>query len=151
MVQHGVAEHEVEALIGERQALGVDLLGLHLETEPLGVRAQRREHARRDVGARRFGDHPGAQQVEREVAGAGADLERACPAVGVVPDGLVDLDEHLLATDLAEVDSPLGVVVIRGYVVVARVDVADLLCAQGWWHGGAPYTRAPCSCLLAMA
>ena len=151
MVQHGVAEHEVEALVGKRQALGVDLFGPHLEAEPLGIRAQRREHPRRDVGARRLGDHPGAQQVEREVAGAGADLERARPAVGVVPDGLADLDEHLLAPDLAEVDSPLGVVVIRGHVVVARVDVADLLCAQGWWHGGAPYTRAPCSCLPAMA
>ena len=38
---------------------------------------QRREHARRDVGARRLADQPGAQQVQREVAGAGADLQRA--------------------------------------------------------------------------
>ena len=36
-------------------------------------------------------------------------------------------------------------------VVVAGVDVADLLGAQGGGHGAAPYTRAPCPCPAACA
>ena len=106
---------------------------------------ERREHARRDVAAGRLADQPGAQQVQREVAGPGADLQRAREAGRAArAERLAHLREHLLAADLAEVDAPLGVVVIGRHVVVARVDVADLLGAQGWRHGAAPYTRAPC-------
>ena len=130
-MQDRVPEHEIEARVGKRQPLGVDLLGLYLQAELLGVRAQRGEHARRDVGARGLADQPGAKQVQREVAGARADLQGARPAVGPVADRLVDLREHLLATHLAEVDAPLGVVVARRHVVVTGVHVADLFGAQG--------------------
>ena len=79
---------------------------------------------------------PGAQQVQREVAGACADLQRARrSASGRAPERLAHLREHLLAAELAEVDAPLGVVVAGRDVVVARVDVADLLGAQSGRHG----------------
>ena len=64
---------------------------------------------------------------------------------GLVAERLAHLRQHLLAPELAEVDAPLGVVVVGRHVVVARVDVADLLGGQSGWHGAAPYTRAPCS------
>ncbi len=102
------------------------------------------EHARRDVAAGRLADQPGAQQVEREVAGARADLERAREVSGLPAERLAQLRDDLLAADLAEVDAPLGVVVVGRDVVVARVRVADLLGAEGGRHGAAPYTRAPC-------
>ena len=76
VVEDGVSEDEVEALVGERQALGLGADRLDLESQPLGRRAQRRQHPGRDVGCRRALDRPELQQVEREVAGAGADLER---------------------------------------------------------------------------
>ena len=81
VMQHRVAEHEVEALIGERQIGGVGLLGSHaLEPEALGVGVERRHHSRRDVGAGRILDDAGLKQVEAEVARAGADLERTLKA-----------------------------------------------------------------------
>ena len=97
------------------------------QAQALGVGRERREHARRDVAAGGLLDQAGAQQVEREVAGSRADLERARVVAGRAAECLAHLREHLLAADLAEVDAPLGVVVVGRDVVVARVDVADLL------------------------
>ena len=76
-------------------------------------------------------------QVEREVAGAGADLQRAGERAGVAAEQLLDLAEHLRAPDLAEVDAPLGVVVGRRDVVVAAVDVEDLVGGVGRGHARA--------------
>ena len=100
MVQDGVAEDEVEALVVERQPLGVGGDGLDLEAE----RARRCarsvvEHPRRDVGGGRVArSTPELQQVEREVAGARADLERVAEAVGrSPPSALRSLPQHLRA------------------------------------------------------
>ena len=69
---------------------------------------------------------PGAQQVEREVAGAGADLERARrSAAGSCAERLAELAGDLRLADVAVVDAPLRVVVLGGEVVVADVGVAD--------------------------
>ena len=83
-------------------------------------------------------DHAGAQEVQREVAGPGADLQRAVEARRRAAERLAHLAEHLRAADLAEVDAPLGVVVGGRDVVVAGVDVADGL--VGW--RGRPWARA---------
>ena len=80
-------------------------------------------------------DHAVLHQVQREVAGAGADLERARERAGLVAEQLAHLPEHLLAADLAERDAPLGVVVARRHVVVAAVDVEDLVGSGGSGHG----------------
>ena len=56
----------------------------------------RLEHAGRDVGGHGLADHAGAQQVEREVAGAGADLERALVVRRArAPSALRELADHL--------------------------------------------------------
>ena len=89
------------------------------------------EHPRRDVAAGGVLDQPAEQQVEREVAGPRADLERARDsAPRLAAERLAELREDLALAELAEVDAPLGVVVVRGNVVVARVRVADL--ARRW-------------------
>ena len=60
VVQHGVAEHEVEAPVREGQALGVGGLGLHLAARTPRVVLEDRQHARRDVAAGGLCDHAGA-------------------------------------------------------------------------------------------
>src|SRR6185437_16084574 len=97
----------------------------------------------RDVAASRLADQPRTQQVECEVPGARADLQRAVPAGRLGAESLADLCQHLRTAHRAEVDAPLVVVVVRRHVVVTRVRVADLLGAQRRRHERAPYTRAP--------
>src|SRR5206468_1344960 len=81
-------------------------------------------------------------QVQGEVARPGADLERALVAlVKLRADQLAQLAEHLRLADLAEVDSPLGVIARGRDVVVARVDVADLIGSPQSLHGDG---RLPC-------
>ena len=50
---------------------------------------------------------------------------------------LDQLQPHLPLPDLAEVDAPLGVVLVGGRVVVAGVDVLDVVMGGGGggWHG----------------
>ena len=112
MVKHRVAEHQVEALVGERQRLGVGAGRTHVEPQPLRVAAQVATipgEMSVQVASR---DDPGQQQIEAEVTGAGADLERALVAVVELrAEHLAQLAEHLGPADLAEVDAPLGVVV----------------------------------------
>ena len=135
VVEHGMAEDEVEARVLERQRGGVARRGLDLQAEARGVRPQRVEHPRRDIRADARADHAVLHQVEREVARAGADLERARERPRPPPEQLLDLAEHLRAADRAEVDAPLRVVAAGRHVVVAAVDVEDLL---RWrpWRGG---------------
>ena len=140
-----MAEHEVEALIRERQRLGVGAGGADVEPQPLRVAAQGRDHAGRDVRAGRVGDHSSLQQVEAEVAGPGADLER--PVIAVVElrtEQLAQLAEHLRPADLAEVDAPLRVIGLRGDIVVPRVRVSDLIRAAQCLHGVRHITLSPC-------
>ena len=127
MVQHGVTEHEVEALVLERQLRRVAGRGLDLQPELGRVVLERLQHAGRDVGAGRLADHAGLQQVQAEVARPGADLERARERPGRRAEQLRELAEHLLVADLAERDAPLGVVAAGRHVVVATVDVQDLV------------------------
>ena len=121
---------------------------LTFEPEPPRVGVQRRDHPGRDVGAGGVRDDPGLEQVEAEVAGAGADLERAVVAlVELGAEQLAELAEHLALADLAEVDPPLGVVRLGRDVVVARVDVADLVgCCAPPPYGA---RRLPCRASMA--
>jgi hypothetical protein len=131
VVEHRVSEHEVEASGSERERLGVGAKALDGQPETLGVRGQRPHHPRRDVGARGIVDDPGSEQVEAEIAGAGADLERARePPIERGAEQLAQLADHLALADLPEVDPPFRVVARRGHVVIARVDVADLIRAS---------------------
>ena len=76
---------------------------------------------------------PELEQVEREVAGAGADLQRVAEAARPAspPSALRSFSRDLVLADRAEVDSPLGVVLVGGGVVVAGVDVLDVLGGGG--------------------
>ncbi len=134
MVEHRVPQHQIEAPIGEGQALGVGGHRAHIEPKALGVGAQSIQHPRRDVVAGRLLDHARAEQVEREVPRSRADLQRARVGPRMRTQDLAHLGDDLIVAELAEVDPPLGVVVIGCDVVVARVDVADLLGAQDWRH-----------------
>ena len=129
---------------------------LDLEAELARALARERaEHPGRDVGARRLADHAGAQQVQGEVARAGADLQRAVvAAVGSRRAALRSFAEHLLVADLAEVDAPLGVVVAGRHVVVARVRRRGSRSALGRRHGRTICARArtsPCRRSLPVA
>ena len=130
VMQDGVAEHEVERLVVERQLGGVAGDGLDVQAEPLRIALERGQHPRADVGARGRAHHAGLQQVEREVAGARADLQRAAERPGSRAEQLGELAEHLAVPDLAERDPPLGVIGLGRHVVVAAVDVR-ISCSVG--------------------
>ena len=71
-----------------------------VEPERVGGRRQPLQHPRRDVGRGQPLDHPELDQVEREVAGAGADLQRVAEALPVEPAERLDqLQPHLLLAD----------------------------------------------------
>jgi len=78
---------------------------------------------------------PGAQQVEREVPGARADLERARERAAVSAECLAHLPEYLLDSALVVRDSPLRVVIRSGDVVVAGVHILDVVVTEAG-HGG---------------
>ena len=79
---------------------------------------------------------PSCIRLSAEVPGARADLQRARERAGPRAEQLLDLAEHLGAPDVAEVDAPLGVVVGRRDVVVAAVDVEDLVRCVRRRHAG---------------
>ena len=141
VVQHRVAEDEVEGLVGERQRA-------RLRRDRLDLEARAARRWPRSVSsipgemsvARGVVDHARLQQVQGEVAGARADLQRAAEAAAVLAERLSQLAEHLRLADLAEVDAPLGVVAGGRAVVVAGVDVADLLRGVGAGHAQAERT-----------
>ena len=127
VVQDRVPENEVEAAIRERKRLGLRDNGRHLEPELLGAGSEPLEHPGRDVGRGRALDQPELQQVEREVPGAGPDLERIRErSRGLAAERLDQLRAHLALADLAVVDAPLGVVGRRRRIVIPRVRVLDL-------------------------
>ena len=123
-MEHRVAEDEVEGVVGERQLGRLAADGLHLDPQLLRRGGEGREHAGGDVGRDRTLEHARLEQVEREVAGAGPDLEPA-PEVLVARERLVQLAEDLGPSYLAVGDAPLGVVVGGGEVVVADVGLAN--------------------------
>ena len=145
VVEHRVAEHEVEALVGERQRLGIRAGRADIEAQALRIGRQRSDHPRRDVSARRLAHGPCLQQVQAEVARACTDLERPAEAtVELSSEQLAELPEHLSLSDGTEVDSPLGVVAFGCHIVVASVDVPDLVGAAKCLHGGGDITLSPC-------
>ena len=93
-----------------------------------------------DVGGHRLGHHAGAQQVEREVARAGADLERAVEALGAPAERLAQLAHHLRLPGLTVGDAPFVVVMGRSEVVIAHVRLVDRLGLHG---GGKPRLPRP--------
>jgi hypothetical protein len=110
-MQDRVPEDEVEALIGEGEALGVGCHGLDFETLLGGGGLQRRQHPRRDVSRGRALDHTQPQEVDREVTGAGADLQRVAEVQPSPPaECLSQLAQHLALAGRPEIDSPFGVV-----------------------------------------
>ena len=142
VVQDRMAEHEVEGVVVERQVLGIAGDGLDGDADALRVGLQRVEHAGRDVGRDGLADDAVLQHVQREVARAGADLQRAAERRQRRAEQLVQLAADLVSADLAVVDAPLRVVVLGRRVVVARVDVADRLRAGGSSHAAASLLTA---------
>ena len=134
-----VPEDEVEARIGEGQGLGLRAGSRHIEPEALSTGGERAEHAGGDVGRGHPLDETELKQVEGEVAGSGTDLERVAERrLGLRTQRFDDLGANLFHADLAVVDTPFGVVLARGGIVVARVDVLDVLgrSARGGRHRG---------------
>jgi hypothetical protein len=138
VVEDGVAEDQVEAFVLEGQDLGLGLNRGHvLDAERVGGRRQPLQHPGGDVGGGQPLDHAELDEVEREVAGARADLQRVAEGAALHPAERLDqLEADLALADLAEVDAPLGVVLVGGRVVVAGVDVLDVLVGGGGgsWH-----------------
>jgi hypothetical protein len=131
VVEDGVTEDEVEALIREGEGLGLGGGRAHLQSQLRGILLERRQHPRGDVGGGGALDDPVLQQVEGEVAGSGADLQRVPERpLRPAPERLAHLGTHLLPADGAEVDAPLRVVGGGGRVVVALVDLLDPLGAD---------------------
>ena len=120
---------------GERQLGGVAGRGLHVEAE---LRRRCASSVASIPGLMSVQvaapHHAGLQQVEAEVARARADLQRARERPGARAEQLGDLAQHLLLADLAERDAPLGVVGVRRHVVVAAVDVEDLVLCRRRGH-----------------
>ena len=125
VVEHGVPEHQVEGVVVEGQPLRLARGGLDGQAELGRGALELAQHPGGDVGGHGLADHPGPQQVEREVAGAGADLEGSGVAARLVPERLAQLARDLCLADGAVVDAPLRVVVLGGQVVVADVCVPD--------------------------
>jgi hypothetical protein len=125
VMQHGMAEHQVEAAVGQLQALGVTPHRGHGEPQLGGVAPQLRQHPGGDVHAHGRADHACLHEVEGEVARAGPDLQRPAERLRPAAQGLSQLGQDLVPAHGAEVDPPLGVVLGGGGVVVAGVDVAD--------------------------
>ena len=63
VVEHGVAEHQVEALIAEREALGVDADRLDVKPRRWALSWSVAEHAGRDIAAGRLFDDAGTEHV----------------------------------------------------------------------------------------
>src|SRR3954454_4626320 len=124
-----MAEDEVELAVCERQLLRVAGARRHGQAERARGVLERAQHAGREVGADRLAADPGLEQVQAEVAGAGADLEAARERRQATARGerLAHLAEHLRLAYLAVVDAPLGFVAFFGAVVVAGVYGADLV------------------------
>jgi hypothetical protein len=137
VVQHGVAEHQVEGGVGQGEALRVARRRFDLEPDAVGVGGQRREHPRRDVRADGLPQHVGEHQIQREVAGARADLQTAGEDRQLAAaQRLAQLAENLPLPGRTEFDAPLAVVLVGRCVVIAGVDLADLRrCGRGR-HGG---------------
>ena len=92
VVQHGVPEDQVEAPSSKGSFSASAATVFTFRPSSRRVLVQRRQHPRRDVGGGRPLDDAGLHQVEREVAGPGADLERVAerPA-GRAPSALPNL------------------------------------------------------------
>src|SRR4051794_31973679 len=107
VVKNRVAAHEVERLVGERQALGLRANPRDLEVNATRRPLERVEHALRDVGRGGALDRAELEHVEAEIAGSGADLERVAERLGGQgTEGLFELRAHLRLADFAEVDAP---------------------------------------------
>src|SRR5205807_7687903 len=140
VVEDGVPDHEVELAVVERQLGGVAPVRLDGQVGPARRVRELVEHPLRDVGGDGGVDRPGQEQVQREVAGARPDLERAPEAGRLLTKRAPDLPEHLRASQPAVGDAPLVVVVVSREIVVAGVVLLDLL-GPGACHGARTISR----------
>ena len=127
VVKDRVTEHQVEGAVGEREGLGLGHGGRHLEAQVASRALEGGQHPGRDVRGGQARDGAGLEQVQPEVAGAGADLQRVRVRAGLAAERLAQLRGDLVLPDLAEVDPPLRVVRRGRRVVIAGVHVLDVL------------------------
>ena len=66
VVQHGVADDQVEGVVVVGDALGIGDPAVDVQAEVLAVAGGHLDHARRQVGHRSAPGHPGLDQVEQE-------------------------------------------------------------------------------------
>jgi hypothetical protein len=95
------------------------------QAEALGGGAHRGQVG--DVGRDGLLEQAGTQEVEREVAGARADLETTDQRLRALAESLAQLAHHLHAPLRPVVDAPLRVVAVSRQVVIADVGVQDLM------------------------
>ncbi len=139
VVEDCVTEHEIEGGVLEGEVLGLADHRFDLDSQIGRSGREGVQHAGRDVGHRDPVEQALQGEVEREIAGAGPDLERVPERPGrVVPERLGHLRADLMLADRTEIDAPLRVVGLGRHVVVAGVGVLDLLwrVRGGCGHGG---------------
>src|SRR5262247_2690190 len=108
--------------------------------EILDVNRRYHDVAARDYDAKwgisfgEIGRHQVLGKVRKLLGAQPGPFERPRERTRLRPEQLAHLAEHLVAPDLAERDAPLGVVVARRHVVVAAVDVEDLVGSGGSGH-----------------
>ncbi len=145
VVKDGVAEDEVEALLLEGELLGLGRDRPHLQPERLGGTREPPQHPRGDVGRGQPLDHAELEQVEREVAGARADLQPVAEgsAPPSPPSALASFSRTCSWPVSPKSIPHLASYVIGRSVVVAGVDVLDVLRrgGRGGWHGRELYAE----------
>src|SRR5690606_10748980 len=117
VVEHRVADDEVEGVVVVRDGLGVGDPALDAEAELLGIPLRGLDHPGADVGDVSLVENARLLQVEQEEAGAAAELEglRVRPAVRARDGG--EPVTRVLGAAFVEGDRPL-VVVVLGLPVV---------------------------------
>ena len=135
VVQHGVADDDVERGVVVGDLLGVGDPAVDVEAEVLGVAQRGRDHAGREVGDAPPRGEPRLHEVEQEEPGAAAELERAAvgpPGVALISDSVPEAVGGVGDAALVVGDGPLVVVARRLPVVVE--DVGELAVVPGGGH-----------------
>ena len=143
VVEDGVAEHHVEALVLEGQDFGFGDHGASpgRRASPRSSSATASIPGEMSVAVR-LSIRPWGGEVQREVAGAGADLEGVAERLGhLAAEGALQLRSDLFLADVAEIDAPLGVVGIGSGIVVPGVHILDVVRRGGRGGGHAEKDR----------
>ena len=132
MVQHGVADDEVELAIREGKGLGVGRLTRDVEAKGATIAHRHVHHALADVGDDCGLGETRLHEIESEEAGAGADLEHALGGPSPITCNVHVAIARVRDAALVVGDAPL--LVVRGGLPVVVDDVGHLGIRPGFPH-----------------